>query len=300
MFNIVLFYYLDQLTSSGQLFWSGPKKCPKPLAFDTENDLHMDFVLAAANLRASVFGLEGSRDREVIRSTLAGIKIPAFVPRSNVRIAANDAEAEAQAQSANSDQDHVEELVGQLRSGNFNQVIIRPADFEKDDDSNFHMDFIVAASNLRADNYSIARADRHKSKLIAGRIIPAIATTTSLVGGLVGLELYKLVQGHKKLEAYKNGFANLALPFVNFAEPIRSPSSSYNGNEWTLWDRFVLANEGEKEMTLSEFLNYFKVEKGLDITMLSQGVSMLYSFFMPASKFEFIFQLKRLRKKYYS
>lgn len=37
-----------------------------------------------------------------------------------------------------------------------------PIDFEKDDDLNHHMEFITAASNLRAENYDIAPADRMK------------------------------------------------------------------------------------------------------------------------------------------
>ena len=42
---------------------------------------------------------------------------------------------------------------------------ISPIEFEKDDDTNFHMDFITSASNLRAENYEIAPADKHKVRL---------------------------------------------------------------------------------------------------------------------------------------
>lgn len=160
---------------------------------------------------------------------------------------------------------------------------LQPVEFEKDDDTNHHIDFITAASNLRAENYKIELADRHKTKFIAGKIIPAIATTTALVTGLVILELYKVIDEKKTVEEYKNGFVNLALPFFGFSEPVASPKDKYKGKEGDvsidkLWDRFEI-----EDMTLQEMLNWF-ADKGLTVTMLSSGVSLLYASFYPTAK----------------
>ncbi len=160
---------------------------------------------------------------------------------------------------------------------------LTPVEFEKDDDTNHHIDFITAASNLRAENYKIEQADRHRTKFIAGKIIPAIATTTALVTGLVVLELYKIIDAKTDIEQYKNGFVNLALPFFGFSEPIASPKVEYQGPDGKvtldkIWDRFEVA-----DITLRELIVDFK-KRGLTISMLSSGVSLLYASFFPKTK----------------
>jgi ubiquitin-activating enzyme E1 len=168
---------------------------------------------------------------------------------------------------------------------------LQPVEFEKDDDTNHHIDFITAASNLRAENYNIAIADRHQTKFIAGKIIPAMITTTALVTGLVGLEFYKIIDGKTDIEQYKNGFVNLALPFFGFSEPISSPKGVYKGPNGDvtvdkLWDRFEV-----DDITLKELLQIFE-EKGLEITMLSSGVSLLYASFFSKDKLRDRYQMK--------
>jgi len=242
--------------------------------------MHMDFIVAGANLHAANYGLKGETDIAKIRNMLDQVKVPEFEPKQGVKIQVTENE---QVQAAGPDSDEVDRLIASLPAPNsLVGYRLTPVEFEKDDDTNFHIDFITAASNLRATNYAIAVADRHKTKFIAGKIIPAIATTTALVTGLVCLELYKIIDGKDKLDDYKNGFVNLALPLFTFSEPIAATKLKYNDKTFTLWDRFDVAGD----LTLRQFIDLFQKDHHLEVTMLSSGVSMLYSFFMPKKKLD--------------
>lgn len=65
----------DQVTSSGQPFWSGPKRCPEPLVFDFNDPMHLDYIYAGANLRAAVYGIPQVRDRQKIAELVQQVKV---------------------------------------------------------------------------------------------------------------------------------------------------------------------------------------------------------------------------------
>lgn len=156
-------------------------------------------------------------------------------------------------------------------------LAVEPAEFEKDADWNFHIDFITAASNLRGWNYRMKPASRHKSKMIAGKIIPALATTTAAVTGLVMIEMLKVLQPGKKVEAFKDSSNSLGINGYFFSEP--SPpikaKDEYDPIEmsevickpsgFTKWDKTPIK---AGSLTVQQFLDEFKKETGLNCTSL--------------------------------
>jgi len=278
----------DHVTSNNQKFWSGPKRFPSVIEFSPDNQLHMDFIVAAAKLRAETYGIvDDGTTLADFRKMVSGIIVPTFEPKKVV----------IQTDPAAEDLptvDDDEELISELKKGlpepkEFEGKSMHPIDFEKDDDTNYHMVFITSASNLRAENYNIEPADLHKTKGVAGKIIPAIATTTAMITGLVCLELYKLVQESKRkdIEKFKNAYINLALPLFAMSEPV-APFKNTDDNQtegkvypkggWTEWDRITIEL---KDATLRDLANYLKEKHGIELQSVASGVGLMYASFMP-------------------
>lgn len=68
-------------------------------------------------------------------------------------------------------------------------------------------------ANLRAGNYKLDPMDWMTTKLKAGRITPALSTTTSCVAALQTIELIKHLK-KCKLDKMRNTFINLAVPMI--------------------------------------------------------------------------------------
>uniref|UniRef100_A0A5K4EB59 Putative clathrin coat associated protein ap-50 n=1 Tax=Schistosoma mansoni TaxID=6183 RepID=A0A5K4EB59_SCHMA len=196
--------------------------------------------------------------------------------------------------------------------------------FEKDDDNLAHVDFVTSAANLRATMYSLPITARHVVKRIAGRIVPAIATTTATVAGLVCLELLKYVINNNQYDVNgghvgsfaseeeistmtattttindpeqrliqlksRNSFLNLALPILLFSEPglcrqIRLP----NGKYFSLWDRWIIRPcKSIDKYRLTDFIDQIKNDFNLVVSLITQGNRMVYMHHFPMHKSRF-------------
>ncbi|KAL5814853.1 hypothetical protein ACOSQ4_025494 [Xanthoceras sorbifolium] len=271
----------DAATSTGAPFWSAPKRFPHPLQFSSADLSHLHFVMAASILRAETFGIpipDWAKNSKMLAEAVDKVIVPEFQPKKDAKIV-TDEKATTLSTASIDDAAVINDLiikVEQCRKNLPPGFRMKPIQFEKDDDTNYHMDMIAGLANMRARNYSIPEVDKLKAKFIAGRIIPAIATTTAMATGLVCLELYKVLNGGHKLEDYRNTFANLALPLFSIAEPVPPKVIKHRDMSWTVWDRWILRDNP----TLRELIQWLK-DKGLNAYSISCGSCLLFNSMFP-------------------
>mmetsp|Transcript_28559 Transcript_28559/g.25538 ORF Transcript_28559/g.25538 Transcript_28559/m.25538 type:complete len:114 (-) Transcript_28559:248-589(-) len=76
-------------------------------------------------------------------------------------------------------------------------------------------------------------------KIKAGRIVPALATTTASIAGLQTIELIKVIKGNK-IEDIKNAFLNFSVPYLTLSEPgpakVTKLTEKVSVSIWDRWD----------------------------------------------------------------
>ena len=145
-------------------------------------------------------------------------------------------------------------------------------EFDKDD--NEMMDWVYLVSKLRCENYGIEIVDRLKTKKIVGKIIPAVATTTSIVSGLICYELYKYMNKMGK-EKYRSYFINTSINEYLYIEP--NEMKTVNGvNIWSdLLER--------EDILLGEFIDRWNKKLGIEIESILNEGKLIYHNFLHTS-----------------
>jgi ubiquitin-activating enzyme E1 len=244
----------NHVNEDGSLYWSNGKRAPKSIELDLANTYHYDYIEATSNLLARCYGL--SKNDTDIKLIVSSYKFKEIVSENGVdiKLPSND---------------------------EYKTIKLYNQEFEKDDSTNWHVEWVNATSNMRAINYGIPPITKQETKGIAGRIIPAIATTTSVVSGLIVIEMIKYMLSknnliEEKIENYRSTFVNLADTSLLYSEPIPSKEIEIAGKKFNSWKRF----DKTSDCTLEEFKEYYEKLFETKLSMIVYDNALLYSDFM--------------------
>lgn len=172
------------------------------------------------------------------------------------------------------------ELISMIKDGKLGYNKMKPltsVEFEKDDDSNFQIDIMYAMSALRCRNYKLDIMDWITVKIKAGRIIPALATTTSSIAALQTIELVKIAK-NSPIEEYRNSFLNLAIPLLQSSEPGACAKNKIReGLTTTLWDRWEI-NLTQDQCTIKNLFEILRTKYLLFPKDIFKGKKPVYSY----------------------
>ena len=196
---------IDKKDQNGNYFWNGLKIPPILIEFNMNDELTKEYVNCFLSLYFNIFNINVTSNEitKILENYFKNFDINNF---STEKISGEEI--------YNNLISEIELLKNQIKNIDINKI--NPIVFEKDDDSNNHINFINACSNLRARNYKIKECSKLKTKLISGKIIPSIASTTASITGYASLNLLTLLQTNN-INYFKDLRFNLSVNFFAFS-----------------------------------------------------------------------------------
>ena len=277
-------------------FWTGDKRFPHPISFNTQDKYSLLFIKKYAQILARSLSIPIIDNDEEIIKIISQIKIEEYIPppmntsvkssdKNNKNLKTKEEHFRMIKEKVNNYIKEINEYFDSLKE-KVNGDLIKIEEFDKDDESKGHIEFLYAFTNLRAENYDIEKCDISKVKMVAGKIVPAIASTTAAIVGIVALQLYVL-KSTEEIKYLRNCYFDLARNVICF-ENVRMAKYIKDGNDelkpgskkhklipekYSKWDYLVI----NESLTIKQFIDYIKREYNVEVSSIISNQINLYS-----------------------
>ena len=119
--DLLAMFPRDHKDKDGQPFWSGPKRAPSPIAFNANDETHINFILSYANLIAATLNIAQVQNVETIRKMVKKVKASEYVPKKiEVKLPEEEKNGQAEqaqeaAEAAPEDDEAIEKVLASLQ-----------------------------------------------------------------------------------------------------------------------------------------------------------------------------------------
>ena len=196
-------YPQDYINSdTGKKFWNGNKRFPHPLEFNIKDEMCFHFIKSFSCIMAYCFNIDISK-----------LNVDNCIINYYENIYKKKNKKNESFETKIYYENQIKGLENKInlffKNNNINDNEFNEIDFEKDTTNINEINFIYYSSNLRAKNYNINQEDKIKIKIIAGKIIPSLITSTSSIAGLLALQIYVICQ-KKNHRNFRTGIIDLS------------------------------------------------------------------------------------------
>ena len=286
----------DSLNEEGNKYWIGDKRFPHPISFNKNDQYSLLFVKKYAQILARELSIPIIDDDEKILKIISNIKIEKYFPK---RIDKSKKDFDSKKNKLTKEQKKLKMKLAMEKVDNFikeinqyfdsldidiNSNMIKIEEFDKDDDNKGQVEFIYAFTNLRAENYNIEKCDISKVKMISGKIVPAIASTTAAIVGIVALQLYVL-KSTENIHFLRNCFFDLSRNIIYFQNLIKflyiddeyketekDIKYKFIPDKFSIWD-YLIINES---LSINQLIEYMKKNYNVEISSIISNKLILY------------------------
>ena len=251
-------YPKEYKNNDGSFYWSGSRRFPKILDFNFSNDICKMYLKSSLIIFLKIFRIDYN-EKYINNFDLNNYKF------NEIQIM----------DSNNNLLDEIFDALKKVRDDllkKMNFIPLMPEYFDKDNEKDHHLQFVHSFSILRANNYNIENYKIYQTKIISGKIIPALSSTTSSIVGYACLQLCSMIL-NSETKYFRCANINLANNFYDSWFPPKPKLIVDEDNDisgfchkvldkpFTVWDSIEI----QGSLTAKEFINFF--EKKYDVTI---------------------------------